>query len=187
MARAKINLEKITQCGLDQAQAEGYENLSLIYAAKKLGIKSPSLFNHIQGLDDLKHLVALRILEDLRDSLQEAVKDKVAEGAVMSLSLGFRDWAKRNAGLYPAIRGISPESHPEEADLFYQIMRIFAWVFEGGHLSDEERVHQSRALRAMLHGWVELEREGSFVLAKDLDWSFAKMISAFAKSAFEMA
>jgi AcrR family transcriptional regulator len=187
LARRKVNPQKIEDTALALAKEAGFDQLSLIAVARHLGIKSPSLFNHVSGLADLKGRVALRVMQDLRQSIESTLGDKTGEVAVMALANAYRTWVKNNPGLYPAVRGVGPHSSGDLAGAYYGIIEMMVSVFATTGMTPDDQIHQARALRATLHGWVELEREGSFAVAKDLDWSFSRMMAAFARSSFELS
>jgi AcrR family transcriptional regulator len=54
------------------ANTIGIENLSLKTLAAQLGVKSPSLYNHIDGLDDLKQQLMLYGWKELENKIIEA-------------------------------------------------------------------------------------------------------------------
>jgi AcrR family transcriptional regulator len=184
MVRRKVSLEMIDEVALYLAREKGLDALSLISVARALGIKSPSLFNHVSGLGEIKQRISRQALADLQQNLQEGVHEKSGEAAVMALALAYRDWVTKNPGLYPALRGVDPSSNEELANLYYGIMKFMVSVFDVKDMGQEEQLHHGRALRALLHGWAELERSGSFDLAQDIDWSYARAVADYSKGAF---
>ena len=99
----------------------------------------------------------------------------------------FLEWVKKNAGLYSALRRIEPSANETLSNAYYSIMKFMVSVFDVPQMSEGERVHHGQALRAMLHGWAELERQGSFELAQDVDWSYARAVADFSRSVFKEA
>ncbi|UZW64906.1 TetR family transcriptional regulator [Priestia flexa] len=57
--RAGINLSTILQASLSLIAEEGHDNLTLGKLAKALNIKTPSLYNHIANLADLRQHLAI--------------------------------------------------------------------------------------------------------------------------------
>lgn len=55
MPKTKIDKESVIREAAYIANKAGIENLSLKTLAAQLGVKSPSLYNHVDGLEDLKH------------------------------------------------------------------------------------------------------------------------------------
>ena len=54
MSKNNINEEIIIETAASIVNEVGSENLSLKIIAEKLNIKSPSLYNHISSLDEIK-------------------------------------------------------------------------------------------------------------------------------------
>ena len=79
MGRKGIEEEAI----LDEAAAliaeEGIEGFSLRGLARRLGVRSASLYNHVSSLDDLIARVARRAMDQMNEVLRCAVADKNAQ------------------------------------------------------------------------------------------------------------
>ena len=65
MARAGLDKNIIVGCAAQMANEIGLENVTLKLIAKEFGVQTPSLYNHIKSLDDLK-----KQLEDARAANQ---------------------------------------------------------------------------------------------------------------------
>ena len=53
---SNISRERIIETAANLSNKAGLENLSLKMIAEELKIKSPSLYNHVSSLDDIKKL-----------------------------------------------------------------------------------------------------------------------------------
>ena len=54
-------------------------------------------------------------------------------------------------------------------------------VLAGYGVTGDERLHATRGLRAIIHGFVSLDAAGGFRLKLDLDESFDRLLGAFAR------
>lgn len=54
MARAGLDKNMIVSRAAQMANEIGLENVTLKVIAKEFGVQTPSLYNHIKNLDDLK-------------------------------------------------------------------------------------------------------------------------------------
>lgn len=54
------------------AAAEGLEAVTLAHVADALGVRPPSLYNHVSGHDGLVRLIALRSMNELADAMRHA-------------------------------------------------------------------------------------------------------------------
>ena len=170
MPRAGLDAERVVTEAVAVAEEVGIANLSLAAIAARLGVKVPSLYKHIGGLDDLQQRVAVRARGDLAAVLE------ASGGGLATLAVAYRDWARAHPGLYPAtLRAPLEEDAADIATSARAIAVIYrelaALGVEGGAAIDA-----TRALRATLHGFVSLEAAGGFGMPRDVDRSFAHTI-----------
>lgn len=67
----------VDQRSADLADAHGLENLTLAQVASAVGVRLPSLYNHVQGLEGLHRDLALLAAEDLVRVLGHAAIGKI--------------------------------------------------------------------------------------------------------------
>ena len=58
--RQGLDAETVLQAAIEMADLQGVEQLSLAALAAKLNVKTPSLYNHIKGLPDLRKQLSKR-------------------------------------------------------------------------------------------------------------------------------
>ncbi len=157
--------------------------LSLSRLADILGVKTPSLYNHIDGLPALRRELALLGVRTLDDRLREAALGKSGEPAVVAIAQAFRTYIKANPGLYQAgLRSSGVEKATtghldldlETAEL--RVVEVGLAVFASFGLQGEDALHAVRALRAIVHGFATLEIAGGFGLPLDCDESFRRLV-----------
>lgn len=160
-------------------EADGTAALTLSRVARELGIKPPSLYNHVTRLDALHRDVALRAIEDLAGKLGAAAMGRTGRAALRAIAVEFRSYAKAHPGLYE----LSARARPDDEEYAKASMRpvepVLA-IFRGYNLDEEEAIHAVRTLRAALHGFVSLESMGGFGLDVDVDESFAWLVERLA-------
>jgi AcrR family transcriptional regulator len=163
------------------ADAEGLDAVTLARVAAELGVKSPSLYNHIAGRDGLLHGVGLRGLDELAARLREAAIGRAGLDALLATAEAYRTYVKEHPGRYAAGAVAAPAAddaeHQAAAAAVLDVMR---GVLRAWSLSEDETVHALRAFRAAVHGFASLEAAGGFGLDVDLDASFARLITALA-------
>src|SRR5258708_36855001 len=96
--------------GLDQASVveaaaklideEGLDQLSLGRLAERLGVRTPSLYNHVAGLPGLKHDLALYCLHDLLDRVTRVTIGKSHADAIFALATAYRAYASETPERY---------------------------------------------------------------------------------------
>ena len=72
MAKRGLDKVSVIAAAAELANENGLDGLSLKDLAKHLDIRSPSLYNHISGLDELKREIMLYGWEQLGDALLKA-------------------------------------------------------------------------------------------------------------------
>jgi AcrR family transcriptional regulator len=159
------------------ADAEGLSSITLARVADALGVRSPSLYNHVSGHDGLVRLIAIRSLGELADTLRDAAVGRAGEDALTASAHAYRDYARRHPGRYAAtVRAPDPgdSEHLASAAAAVEVMLavLTAWGLEG-----PEAVHAVRVIRSALHGFVTIESGGGFGLPLDLDESFERLIA----------
>ncbi len=161
------------------ADAEGLEALTLARLAGKLGIRPPSLYNHVSGMEDLRRELALLGLGELTERLGQAAIGRANEEVIVALAEAYRAYARERPSLYAAsLRAPDPED-PDWRAAGERVVRIVLAAFAGFGLHDEDALHAVRGLRSALHGFVGLEAAGGFGLPLDLDESFQRLIRAY--------
>lgn len=160
--RAQINLTKILEAAIDICNEEGYEQLALSSLSERLGIKTPSLYNHIEGLSDLKQKIAHYGLKTLYDSIIHSVIGCVGDDAITSASKAYIAFVNTHPGLYSSISKV-PDPYELQFDaLSNQLVQVFIKLFRVYNLSDEDSIHAVRGLRSMLHGFSSIQMDLGF-------------------------
>jgi AcrR family transcriptional regulator len=158
------------------ADAEGLHAVTLARVAGALGVRPPSLYNHVAGLDGLMRLVALRGLGELAEVLRDAAVGRSGADALRAIAYAHRQWALAHPGLYAAtVRAPAAGDTETEATAARAVGAIVA-VLAGYGLEGDAALHHVRVIRSGLHGFVTIELEGGFGLPLDLDESFELLI-----------
>jgi AcrR family transcriptional regulator len=179
MARRGLSRAVVTETAGRLADRDGYDALTLGAVAAELGVRPPSLYNHVDGLPGLRRSLALQGLAELGVAIRDAAVGRAGDDALAALAEAYRDYAGRRPGVYPALQR-APE--PGDAELAAAGERLLAPVFAvlaGYGLRDTAAIHAARALRSAMHGFVELERAGGFGIDLDVAASYRWMVTAF--------
>ncbi len=152
--------------------AEGVSALSITRLAARVGVRPPSLFKHIAGLEDLTGEVAALAYQELDAALT------AAPGDLHALACAWRDFAHRRPGVYQLAARTHLELGPAAvqagtATLERVLTAMAALTGEG-----EPAVHGARALRALIHGHLLLELGGGFGLDVPTERSFDRAVAA---------
>ena len=164
------------------ADEEGLEGVTLAKLASRLGVRTPSLYNHVAGLEGLRRELALLGTRELGRRLGRVAVGKTTDEATFAIGQAYRDFVKERPGLYAAtVRSyrISAPEDPELAAAEGEALEVVLTVLASYGLSGEESVHAARGLRSIAHGFATLEVAGGFGMPLDLDESFRRLLRAF--------
>jgi AcrR family transcriptional regulator len=87
--RAGLDRQAVVTAAARMVDEEGYSQVTLGAVAGKLGVRTPSLYNHVSGLPELQLLLALRGLEQLGQSVSAAAVGRKGNEALLELRGGF--------------------------------------------------------------------------------------------------
>ncbi len=161
------------------ADADGMSALTLAGLAARLGVRPPSLYNHVAGIEALHRELALLGLGELRERLGRAAVGRAGEDAVVALADAYRAFGRERPGLYTATQWA-----PDSADLQWLAMAkdlvdIVLAALRSFDLDGDAALHAVRGLRSLLHGFVALETTGGFCLPLDQDESFRRLVRTY--------
>ncbi|MDO4269579.1 MAG: TetR/AcrR family transcriptional regulator [Eubacteriales bacterium] len=177
MYKKGLNREAIVDAAAALAEQNGMENITLRELAEALGVKTASLYNHLQGLPELNARLAERALDRLTETLSRALEGRTGAEALRALALAYRAFAHSQPQLYRAMLALPRFADNRLAELKNSFMQLFRAVLAPYGLPDSEQVHLSRAIRSALHGYVSLEAAGFFRSpAAAADDSFDRMV-----------
>lgn len=161
-------------------QAEGADALGVSRVARELGIKPPSIYNHVGPGDALGWAVVIEGNRMLLDALKQAVRGVYEpREQLRTLALATREWALGNAGLYALMARIEPDNDdPAFASVMRDVIDLFARPFGQLGVVGDDAIHGIRSLRAAMHGFVLLETSGQFQLAQDAEVSYRWLVEA---------
>lgn len=171
--KAGITRDDVVATAAEIADRDGIEAATLSAVARSLGIKTPSLYNHVDGVDGLRRQLAIRgsrmLLEDFR-----AVAERVSgTDALREIARVDRVFALEHPGLYESfLPAPSPDEDPELYEEMAAPVFVVASVLLDMGIPTSEAIHLVRALRSLLHGFLDLEAKSGFGMPVDIDASF---------------
>jgi AcrR family transcriptional regulator len=185
--RAGLSTASVVSAAAEIADADGLDNLTLARLAASVGVRTPSLYNHVGSLDDVRRRVALAALRELADDLRDAAVGRARDDALLALATAYRAYARRHPGRYAAAQRAPAAGDDELRVAAGAAVDVLLAVLRGYGLEGEDAIHAARAVRSALHGFVALEASGGFGLKVDLDESFERMVAALARGLSDSA
>lgn len=170
--RAGLDKAAVIEEALRLIDEEGLEQLSLGRLAERLGVRVPSLYNHVTGLGGLKRDLAVYCLRELYERLTRAVVGKARGEAILALADSYLAYARQVPGHYSFTLQAPDPADKEWRKLGEQNIEILAAILAPYKLSEEVAIHAIRSLRSIVHGYIILEMAGAFAMPISLGDSF---------------
>ena len=181
MPRAGLTTDAVVDIALAVVDDKGLEALSLAAVADRAGVATPSLYKHVGSLADLRDLMAVRVIRQIKDMSAGVVMGRSRDDAVAALMRSYRAYVLANPGRY-ALMPMDPLRRPDMAGAGTELLDVFIAVMRGYGLDDEQATHALRRLRAAVHGFADIESRGGFGQPENIDTSYEGLITMFLKS-----
>jgi len=176
--RAGLSPAAVTEAGAALADEIGFDQISMGQVAERLGIKTPSLYNHVGNLADLIHRIAVQAATELGDALRDAIQGRAGSDALVAAASAMRSYVKLHPGRYAAGNHVRPGGIDDPlSPAINRMLAPLAAVLRGYELPPGQEIHALRLLRSWLHGFAILEVEGGFRFDTDIDESFLWSVS----------
>ncbi|MBU3751147.1 MAG: TetR/AcrR family transcriptional regulator [Mycobacterium sp.] len=158
---AKLSRDVIVGAALAFLDREGWDALTINALATQLGTKGPSLYNHVDSLEDLRRTVRMRVIDDILQMLNTVAAGRTRDDAVIAMASAYRSYAHHHPGRYSAftrmpLGGDDPEFTAAAQAAAAPVILVLASY----GLVGEEAFYGALEFWAALHGFVLLEMTG---------------------------
>jgi AcrR family transcriptional regulator len=181
MPRRGLDRAQVVEAAAEIADAEGLEAVTLARVASALGVRSPSLYNHVAGLDGLLRGIAAQSTHELAVELRRAATGRSGVDAITAVADAQRAYARAHPGRYATTVAAPAAGDAEHERAAAEAVDVLTAVLGGSGLDGDELIHAVRALRSAVHGFAAIEAAGGFGLAVDRDASFRRLVQALAR------
>lgn len=178
MPRAGLTPATVIEAGAALADEVGFTNLTMGLAAERLGVRTPSLYKHVDSLEALRRGIAIQAKRELTHVLARAAVGKFGPDAVRAFADAYRRWALAHPGRYAATIRAPAADDEEDKHVSNQAVRVLYDVLAGFKLPDTRFVDAARSLRAAIHGFAALETANGFGLNRDVTGSYHFLIDS---------
>ncbi len=157
-----LNKEALIEASKGLIEENGIAAFSMRALAEKLGVKTASLYAHIESMDALFTEVGLSALHDQKAAQLAAIEGKDGDAAVFALAKSYRAFAKAHAALYQLIMQMPMGKDETLRTAAAMTAEPSMQVLQGYAITEERRMHWQRVLRGVMHGFVSQEASGYF-------------------------
>lgn len=175
--RPGVTPDAVVQAALAEVDEHGVDGLTLAAVAERLGVRTPSLYKHVDGLPALRDLLAARATDDLATALGDAALGRSGGDGVAAVASAYRRWALDHPRRYALVPVTLPAAGTAAAAASDRIVAVVVATLRSYRFDEAGAIHATRCLRAAVHGFTSLEAAGGFGLPVDLDDSFEALVT----------
>lgn len=172
----RLSRDTIVNAALNFLDREGWDALTINALATQLGTKGPSLYNHVDSLDDLRRTVRMRVIGDIIEMLNTVGEGRTRDDAVLVMAGAYRSYAHHHPGRYSAFTRLPlGGDDPEYTEATRAAAGPVIAVLASYGLDGEAAFYAALEFWSALHGFVLLEMTG--VMGEvDTDAVFSDMV-----------
>src|SRR6202522_3261117 len=157
----RLSREIIVNAALTFLDREGWEALTINALATQLGTKGPSLYNHVDSLEDLRRTVRIRVIDDIIKMLNRVGEGRARDDAVLVMASAYRSYAHHPPGRYSAftrmpLGGDDPEYTAATRGAATPVIAVLSSY----GLDGDEAFYAALEFWSAMHGFVLLEMTG---------------------------
>jgi AcrR family transcriptional regulator len=173
----RLSREIVVNAALTFLDREGWDSLTINALATQLGTKGPSLYNHVDSLEDLRRTVRIRVIDDIILMLNRVGEGRARDDAVLVMASAYRSYAHHHPGRYSAFTRMPlGGDDPEYAAATRGAATPVITVLSSYGLDLEQAFYAALEFWSALHGFVLLEMTGVMDDIIDTDTLFTDMV-----------
>lgn len=153
---------QITEAAKNLIEECGYDKFSMRQLADRLGVKTASLYTHIESMEALLTGAGLLALQEQREYQLSAIQGKRRDEAVLCLARAYRGYAKEHRELYRFIMKIPLSTDAALKEASAMVAEPAMRVLADYALTEQQKMHGQRILRGLMHGFISQEENGYF-------------------------
>lgn len=157
-----LNRVIIVTSAKEMIEEEGVPQFSMRKLAEKLGVKTASLYTHIESMEVLFTEIGLAALNDQKNCLMHAIGEKNGDAAVRAVAESYRKFATEHMELYRLIMQMPSGNDEVLKEAAAMTAEPFMKVLGDYHISASRQMHWQRVLRGLMHGFIFEEQAGYF-------------------------
>lgn len=178
MPRVGLDPAAVVAAGAALADEVGLANLTMGLLAERVGVRTPSLYKHVGGQEDLNRRIAALALSEAADAVGGAVQGYTGRDALAAAARAFRAFVLEHPGRYAATIGVEPSGPDDPLAIAGQrLLDAFMAVLRGYEVPESDVDHALRMLRSLCHGFATLQVSNGFQWSADIDESFEWLIA----------
>ncbi len=158
----RIHRDMVIETASRIADERGLSGVSLKAVAQELGIRTPSLYNHIDSLDGLLLLVAHGGMRRMNEEMMHAALGNAGEDALCRVAEAYLEYMTVHPGVYETIQWATWHSTEETGAIFAEYEKLLTTLLYSCGFTKEQVQEGCRILMGLLHGYTTLQLSRAF-------------------------
>ena len=151
-----VTKESVIQAASEIADADGLGSVSLKAVAERLGIRTPSLYNHIESLDDLLRAAAHAGMRSMNERMAQSAVGASGEAALKSVGSAYFGYVVSHPGIYEIIQWANWHGNDETVALFEAYLDLVSRIAASFNLKPKKKDAVTNLVMSVLHGYSTL-------------------------------
>ena len=172
MPRTGLSKEEIIEKAATLANEKGLSYLTVTTLSDYLGIRKPSLYNHVKTIDELHYKLMIYGWKKVSEELVVGIDSDNPKENLVNYGKAFYRFAMENPGVFESMLWYNKYS---DDSLIEATEGLYSFFFEQtDNLSIDRKVanHLLRTYRAFIEGFIMLQIHDSFGNPISIDESF---------------
>lgn len=157
-----LTMDRIAETAMRLTCEKGYNKFSMRELAQELHCRAASLYNYIEGIDDINREIGRRAVEMMDAKLEAATKGKERDEALTALGYAYREFVEQENELYSVIMAMPAINKDGALEIGRESARVVKNVVAQYDIPRKDAVNFSRCFRSALHGYASYEVAGYF-------------------------
>ena len=177
--RRRLDLDAVVDEAAKLCDEVGIEKLSISTLADRLGIRPPSLYNHIKSLDDLYSQLSRRGMREFTLAVEQAVTADSGERPAMALAKAPREFARRHPTLFVCATRHFHLPPEEKKQVGWHLMEVTENAIARSDADRRQAEVAQYFMRCLIYGFLFLEANDAMLPARpeELDQLYEDVIA----------
>ena len=164
MPKQGLSKESVVQAAIQLIEEKGIVQFSMAQLAQRLNIKTASLYNHIDSMNQLLECVGEDAVRRIAGQETLAIEGKKCDDALFALAETYRTFVREHYELYRVIMAFPKLDNPSLEQEAGKIVSPILEVLSSYGLTETQQQHWQRVLRAVMGGYALHGQSGGFFL-----------------------
>ena len=172
MPRTGLSKEEIIEKAAALANEKGLSYLTVTTLSEYLGIRKPSLYNHVKTMDDLHYKLMIYGWKKVSEELVAGIDSGSPKDNLIDYGRAAYRFAMENPGVFEAMVWYNKYSDDSLIEATEGLYSFFFEQTDNLNIDREVANHLLRTYRAFIEGFIMLQIHNSFGNPISIDESF---------------